>query len=85
MKMGRNDAMGGSGHWTPPWLPSTRLLALGLGAFEHRLGGSRSLARCQVFLPSSTRSGVRAVPGRAPLPQMLEEASRGGCPRGFFQ
>jgi hypothetical protein len=72
-------------HWTPPWLAGTRLLALGLGAFEHRLGGSRSLARRQVFIPSSTGSGIGAILGRAPLPQMLEEASRGGCPRGFFR
>jgi hypothetical protein len=32
-------AMGGLGRWVPPWLAGTRLLALGLGAFEHQLGG----------------------------------------------
>jgi hypothetical protein len=72
--------MGGSGRWASPWLALTWLLALGLGAFEHRLGGSRSLARHQAFLPCSTGSDVEAGPGRAPLPQMLEEASRGGSP-----
>ena len=37
VKMGRNNAMGGLGHWALPWLAGTQLPALGLGAFEHRL------------------------------------------------
>ena len=39
-KVGRNGTMGGSRYWAPPRLVGTWLLALGLGALEHRLGSS---------------------------------------------
>jgi hypothetical protein len=73
MKMGRNDAMGGLGRWAPPWLVDTWLLALDLGAFEHRLGGPL-VGSSPGAPPLLYRKRHRGSFWQAPLPQMLEGA-----------
>ena len=81
--MERNVAMGGLGHWVPPWLVGTRLLALGLGAFELRLGSSLAGSSLGVpplslpkaasgwFLAGSSSSDVRGSSARQVSPRLL--------------